>query len=431
MNARARIISFSRFVVTRESGLHAAMQAGFAVRAFVPRADLWRLSLIGDRPLASIVEVWGAFLACLLLALTVFPGCTSSDRPPQQVLRPVKVVRIVDQAANFMSFAGEVRPRYETLLSFRVAGKLLTREIDVGDRVHKGQVLVRLDQADYGLVVRDLKAQLRSAIVERDFLQDDLSRYRELLDQHLISPPEFDRHQTAYTKARERATALEAQLSQAVNQQAYTELLADRDGVVTALEVEAGQVVSIGQPVVKLAQLDQKDIHFDVPEHRLQTLVRGQEVSITLWADHERRMKAQIREIASAADPASRTYRVKAALLEDQDAAQLGMTATVEIPSNTPSRNTVPLSAVFTPQSKPGQPHVWLINERAGTVRSVPVQVGETLDGERIAVTGLASGQLLVSAGVQRLAEGQAVRLPKAIALAMNGDNDQSGGRRP
>ena len=134
-------------------------------------------------------------------------------------------------------------------------------------------------------------------------------------------------------------------------------------------------------------------------------------------------MKAQIREIASAADPVSRTYRVKAALLEDQEAAQLGMTATVWIPSNTPSRMTVPLSAVFTPQNKPGQPHVWLVDEQAGTVRSVPVQVGEPLDGERIVVTGLASGQLLVSAGVQRLAEGQAVRVPDASA--------EHGGRQP
>jgi multidrug efflux system membrane fusion protein len=144
-------------------------------------------------------------------------------------------------------------------------------------------------------------------------------------------------------------------------------------------------------------------------------------VSITLWAGHEKRLKGQIREIASAADPASRTYRVKAALLEGQDAAQLGMTATVWVPSNTPSRTTVPLSAVFTPQNKPGQPHVWLVNEQTGTV-----QVGETLDGERIAVTGLASGQLLVSAGVQRLAEGQAVRVPDAIALAMNGESAES-----
>jgi len=86
---------------------------------------------------------------------------------------------------------------------------------------------------------------------------------------------------------------------------------------------------------------------------------------------------------------------------------------------------------VFTPQNKPGQPHVWLVDEQTGTVRSVPVQVGETLDGERIAVTGLASGQLLVSAGVQRLAEGQAVRLPDEIALAMKGETAEHGGRQP
>lgn len=193
MNSRSRNISISRFVVTRESGLHAAMQASFAIRAFAPRAVLWRPSLIGDRPLASIVEVGGAFLACLLLALTVLPGCTASDRPPEQVVRPVKVVRIADQADSVMSFAGDVRARYETMLSFRVAGKLLTRHVDVGDRVRKGQVLARLDQNDYRLAVQDLQAQLTSAVANRDFLRDDVARYRELLAQKVVSPPEFDR----------------------------------------------------------------------------------------------------------------------------------------------------------------------------------------------------------------------------------------------
>jgi multidrug efflux system membrane fusion protein len=291
----------------------------------------------------------------------------------------------------------------------------------VGDRVRKGQVLARLDQNDYRLAVQDLQAQLASAVADRDFLRDDVARYRELLAQKVTSPPEFDRHQTAYTTARERAAALDAQLGHAVNQLAYAELSADRDGVVTALEVERGQVVSAGQAVVKLAQLDEKDIQFDVPEHRLSELTRWQAVTITLWADHERRLKGHIREIASAADPATRTYRVKAALLEQQEAAHLGMTATVWVSSNMSSRITVPLSAVFTPQSKPGQPHVWLVDEASSTVRSVPVRVGDPLDGEHIAVTGLASGQLLVSAGVQRLAEGQAVRWTDTIVSAMNG----------
>ena len=369
-----------------------------------------------------ITAVRGKFLACLLLPLTMLLGCTPQDRQSQQISRPVKVARIVDQADSVMSFAGDVRARYETMLSFRVAGKLLARHVDVGDRVRKGQVLARLDQNDYRLAVQDLHAQLASGqspigTSYATMWRDTVNCWRKRSPAHLNSTAT----ETAYTTARERAAALEAQLGHAVNQLAYTELAADRDGVVTALEVETGQVVSAGQAIVKVAQLDEKDIHFDVPEHRLPGLKRRQAVSITLWADHEKRMKGQIREIASAADPASRTYRVKAALLEDQEAAQLGMTATVWVPSNTPSQMTVPLSAVFTPQNKPGQPHVWLVDEQTSTVRSVPVQVGETLDGERIAVTGLASGQLLVSAGVQRLAEGQAVRVPDAIALAMNG----------
>ncbi len=372
-------------------------------------------------PRFSRIPLAACFVGILLIALMPTLGCNHQEEQPQQIVRPVKVFRIADQANSVMSFAGDVQARYETTLSFRVAGKLVTRQVDVGDRVRKGQVLARMDQNDYRLAVQDLQAQLASAVANRDFLQDDVARYRELLAQQVTSPPEFDRHQTAYTTARERAVALEAQLGHAVNQLAYTELLADRDGVVTALEVEKGQVVSAGQAVVKLAQLDEKDIHFDVPEHRLPELTRRQVVNITLWADHERRLKGHIREIASAADPATRTYRVKAALLERQDAAQLGMTATVWVSSNRPARITVPLSAVFTPQNKPGQPHVWLVDETSGTVRSVPVQVGEPLDGEHIGVTGLASGQLLVSAGVQRLAEGQTVRWTDKIVLAMNG----------
>lgn len=379
----------------------------------------------------SLTYFFTCFVGIFVVALMTTLGCTHQDEQPRQIARPVKVFRVVSQGDSVMSFAGEVRARYETILSFRVSGKLLARLVDVGDRVRKGQVLARLDQNDSRLAVRDLQAQLASAVANRDFLRDDVARYRELLAQKVVSPPEFDRRQTAYTTARERAAALEAQLGHALNQLAYTELAADRDGVVTALEVEKGQVVSVGQAVVKLVQLDEKEIHFDVPEHRLAGLTRRQVVQITLWTDHERRLKGQIREMASAADPASRTYRVKATLLENHETAQLGMTATVWIPSKTSSRMTIPLSAVFTPQNQPGQPHVWLVDEQTGTVRSTPVQVGEPLDGEYITVTGLVSGQMLVSAGVQRLAEDQAVRLPDANTLAMNPKSADRGGLQP
>jgi len=353
-------------------------------------------------------------LLAMLLPLTISAGCSDQDQPTQSVARPVKVFRIEQNAvAGARSFAGEVRARIETPLSFRVAGKLLERKVDVGDPVRKGQLLAILDGNDYHLAVQGLKAQLASAQADSTFLRDDLVRYRELLAQQVISPPEFERHETAYTAARERTAALAAQLAEANNQLSYTELHADRDGVVTALAVEAGQVLAAGQAVVTLAQLDEKEIHFDVPEHRLQEIRRQQEVNVSLWLDDERLLKARIREIASAADPASRTYRVKASLLEGLDAAQLGMTATVHITANTASGIAIPLSAVYTPQNQPDHPLVWLVDEQVATVKSVPVRLGETLAGERIAVEGVAAGQLLVSAGVQRLAEGQAVRLPE------------------
>ena len=212
-------------------------------------------------PKMLIPPVRGKFLACLLLPLTMFLGCTPQDRQAQQISRPVKVVRIGEEAAaGVMSFAGEVRARYETILAFRVSGKMIDRPVEVGDRVRKGQRVARLDSTDYRLGTEALTAQLNSAQAERDFARDDLTRYHELLNQRVISPAEFDRHDTAYTSARERVVTLEAQLSQATNQLQYTDLLADRDGVVTALEVETGQVVAAGQPVVKLARLDEKEL---------------------------------------------------------------------------------------------------------------------------------------------------------------------------
>ncbi|OAI01044.1 efflux transporter periplasmic adaptor subunit [Methylomonas methanica] len=363
----------------------------------------------------------GRLLAGLLLPLMISAGCSDQDKQTQVVSRPVKVFRIEDQAvARASSFAGEVRARIETPLSFRVAGKLLERKVDVGDPVRKGQLLAILDGNDYHLAVQGLKAQLASAQADSTFLRDDLVRYRELLAQQVISPPEFERHETAYTAARERTAALAAQLAEANNQLSYTQLHADRDGVVTALAVESGQVLVAGQAVVTLAQLDEKEIHFDVPEHRLLEIQRKQAVSVSLWSDDERGLKAKIREIASAADPVSRTYRVKASLLEGLDAAQLGMTAIVHIEANTASGIAIPLSAVYTPQNQPDHPLVWLVDEQAATVKSVPVRLGETLTGERVAVDGLAAGQLLVSAGVQRLAEGQGVRLPEGSGLPKN-----------
>lgn len=355
-------------------------------------------------------------LASLFLFISLLAGCSRQDQKVKLTPRPVKVFRVGNTRAESVTpYAGEVRARFETTLSFRVTGKILARPVEVGDRVLKGQLLASLDNSDFQLAVQTLKAQLKSAVADRDFTKDDLTRYRELLDQKVISHPDFDRHQTAYTNAQERVAALEAQLKQTTNQLHYTELSADREGVITALEVEKGQVVAAGQPVVKLAQLDEKEIHFDIPEQRITAVKNHQIAAISLWSDDEHRFKAEIREIGASADPASRTYRVKAKLLEGQEDAHLGMTATVWVASDNAERIAVPLSAVFTSQAQPKQQQVWLIDEAAGTVKAVPVQLGTALPGELVSIEGLQTGQLIVSAGGQRLKEGQTVRLPEPL----------------
>ncbi len=202
--------------------------------------------------------------------LTIFEGCSRQDQPPKQLARPVKAFHIQENTGNAITrFAGEVRPRWEATLSFRAAGKVIARSVELGSTVHKGQRLLKLDTNDYGLATQTLEAQLKFAESDRNFTRDDLIRYRELLKQQVVSSPEFDRHNTTYNTAQKRVEALQAQLKVAQNQLNYTALLADRNGVVTALLVEAGQVVNAGQPVIRIAQLNEKEIQFDIPEYRI------------------------------------------------------------------------------------------------------------------------------------------------------------------
>ncbi|MEW6037737.1 MAG: efflux RND transporter periplasmic adaptor subunit [Pseudomonadota bacterium] len=350
-----------------------------------------------------------------MLLAALIAGCTNPAEEAQIPARPVRVFRVAEAPAGHpASYAGEVQARYETQLSFRVPGKIVSRQVEVGDRVRKRQLLAQLDPTDYELAAKSLAAQLAAARSERDFAREDLARYRELLEQNVISRAEYDRRETAYRTARDRVEALRAQLDQANNQIAYTQLHADRAGAVTSLAVETGQVVAAGQSVVSVAQLDEKEVVVDIPEHRIADVRSGLDVTVTLWVDGERPLKGRIREIAPSADPASRTYRVKVALPEGEDIAQLGMTATVHVPERSSDRLAVPLPAVFQSQSDPSHARVWLVDEAKHIVRSIPVRMGEPVDGQGIRIEGLTPGQLIVSAGTNRLVEGQAVRLPQA-----------------
>lgn len=354
----------------------------------------------------------------LLITMVLGVGC-SQPPPTTPTIRSVRVTTVVTSSlASDMSFAGEITPRRENVVAFRIAGKLSERLVEVGDQVRRGQPIARLDAKDYRLATQNLQAQLTAAKADRDFARADLDRYQELLEQNIISSAEFDRHKTAYTGTNERVVSLDAQLAQISNQLGYTELFAEREGVITAFSVEVGDVLSVGQPVARLAQIDEKEVTIDVPEQRIAEIQNGQLIEATLWAHGDRIFRGKIREIAPAADPTTRTYRVKASLLEGRELARLGMTATLRLPGRVSMAPSIPRSAVFTSHNEPHQPKVWRVDALTGTVLSVPVSLGRPLSGERVEVDGLTLGETIVDVGTQRLIEGQVVR----ILTATNGD---------
>ena len=352
-----------------------------------------------------------AATAVVLLALA---GC-SKEPARQEEIRPVTVVKVAPSDAGAqMSYTGDVRPRYETALGFRVAGKIVARKVDVGSRVKKGQELARLDPSDYRLNIEAAKSQLAAA--QSDFLQakDDLQRYRELWEKKFISAAEFDRRQNAYNVAKARLELAQAQLGVSQNQSAYTSLRADQDGIITSISAEVGQVVSAGQEVMRLAQLGEKEVVVSVPESRLDALRAINQVSIGLWAAPDVRMAGRIREISPSADPVTRTYSVKVSILKPPAEVQLGMTANVLLgDEKAGSVVRLPLSALF---QNGQEPAVWLVDEKTGQVKLTPVKVARyTQDAVEIA-SGLNAGDLVVRAGVHKLTAGQRVRIlpPKA-----------------
>jgi len=346
--------------------------------------------------------------AWLAIALTLV-GCS---KPPEAVdqPRPVNVVTVTPDLGDAqVSYTGDVRARYETPLGFRVAGKLVARNVEVGSKVSKGEILARLDPSDFRLNIEAARSQLAAARSDLAQSQDDLERYRELYAKKFISAAEFDRRQTAYRIAKARFEQATAELGVARNQSAYTELRADQSGVITAINVEVGQVVSSGQPVMRLARPEQKEVVVSIPESRLDELRTASDVAITLWAEPGARFTGRIREVSPTADPVTRTYTVKVTVIDPTPKMQLGMTANVILgPRDAQPVIRLPLAALY---QKGDAPAVWVVDPRTSQVALRPVEVARyTQDAVEIA-SGLQPGDVVVRAGVHKLHDGQKVRV--------------------
>lgn len=352
-----------------------------------------------------------------LAALTVLAGCSRTEAPKEPIRAVRTLVVGVDSTSAFHDYAAEIRARTESRLGFRVGGKLVAREVNLGDSVRQGQVLARLDGQDLRLGQDAARAALSGAQTQLDLAQADLRRYRELREQGFIGAAELERREATAKAAQAQLDQARAQSSVQGNQAGYASLLADAAGVVTAVEAEPGQVLSAGTPVVRLALDGPRDAVFSVPEDRLGAVraLIGQPgaVKLRLWGQTDE-SPATVREVSAAADPTTRTFLVKADV--GRTPVRLGQTASIRIAE--PRRDDairLPLAAVV--EAK-GQSVVWLLDTATMKVRQQPVQVGGA-DGNLVLIAaGLKPGDRVVTAGTHVLTPGQQVRLYQAAQPA-------------
>ena len=353
-----------------------------------------------------------AALAASLVALALV-AC-SRPAPAPEPVRAVKTVVVAPTAAGRThEYAGEIRARVESRLGFRVAGKMIERPVNVGDTVRAGQVLARLDPRDLRLGEDVARAAVASAAVNLQQAEADFKRYRDLKDQGFISGAELERRETTLKVAQAQVAQARAQSGVQGNQAAYAALSADAAGVVTGVDVEPGMVVAAGAPVLRLAHDGPRDVVFSVPEDKVALVqalaARRGTVQVSLWSSGDGIVPATIREISAAADPATRTFLVKADLGPAATAPRLGQTATVAIaaPRQTGIAR-IPLSALREHQ---GASSVWIVDPASMTVVARPVRVGGGDGNDAIVLAGLVPGERVVTAGVHVLSAGQRVRL--------------------
>ncbi len=340
------------------------------------------------------------FCACALFACE-----KPAEKPP--VPRPALVMTIKsDGAAASMSIVGEIKPRYESSQGFRVAGKVIERKVEVGALVKKGQLLAKLDSADANLTIQANNADIASAQAQLNLAQTNLARQRQLIDKKFVSPAALDSFEAAYESAKARLAQSQAQTAVSNNQSRYTALMADRNGIVTMIRAEPGQVVAAGEVVAQIIDPTQMEVHIPVPESRMSHLKVGEEASMRLWAKTEKSYQVKVREISPAADAVTRTFLVKLSILNADNEVRLGMTAGVRLTKEIQRSLLVPSTAVLAQNQ---QAVVWVVNAQ-NQANPVHVKVSSYREDGALISDGLHVGDKIVVAGAQALNVGQVVR---------------------
>jgi RND family efflux transporter MFP subunit len=350
-------------------------------------------------------------LAGGLTVASMTAGCSKPTANDPR-LQPPKVEIFQAEAAGAINrtFTGVVAARVQSNLGFRVGGKILERSVNMGQRVQKGQVLVRLDALDLELALAAQKANVEAARAKYIQAKADEARYAALVASGAVSHQEYDQARAAFDSAKAQLDAAEAQAKVSNNSSEYAVLLADAAGVIVRTLGEPGQVVAAGQTVIQLAHDGPREALINLPEGVRPDL--GTVASARLYG-REQLYQARLRELSDAADPASRTFAARYVLEGEAASTPLGSTVTLELLTKQLSGNQrveLPVGAICDRGNGPG---VWIVDDKSEVkFRSVTiVSIGKE---EVVVSRGVQAGEKVVALGAHLLHEGQVVNVPNA-----------------
>lgn len=350
-------------------------------------------------------------LTSLATASMLLAGCSEPPVPPVAV-RPVFVTTVSPTSSTqTRSFTSIIRARVESDLAFRTGGKVVERLVEIGDSVKAGQVLARLDPADYQLGVQAAADQVQAATVDAQQAASDEARFGRLLADGSVGTADHERQKARADAAAARLNQARRQLELARNREGHASLLAPFAGVITAIRFERGQVVPEGQPVLSLARDGDKEVVVDLPEDWVGRARHFHAVAAP-WTEPQARMHLALRELSPQASTAGRTYRARYATTPESrtqmSTLRLGSTVQLMLSSPTagPATVALPVSALLKGSGPEG---VWTLNALGSGLVFSPVKV-VAIDGTTVQVTGLTQGSRVVTVGAQKLDAGTVVR---------------------
>lgn len=356
--------------------------------------------------------------AFALLALSACNHQAAPAAAPAIVLASPVLSSVAAPGGDGIRYPVDAAARYSNAMSFRVAGKLIERYVRLGDSVHKGQVVARLDAVDAQKQAASAQATLDAAEHRLAFAKQQLDRDQAQFAQNLIAANQLEQTQDAYAAALAGREQSAAQLVVARNTLQYNALIADHDGVITGENADTGQVVSAGQAVYGLAWTGDIDVNLDAAAADLGRIAVGQMASVTFAALPGHSFQARVREVAPAADLQSRTYRVKLTLLQSTGEVRIGMTGEATLSRMTAGNMAdvptfkVPATAIF---HQGRDPAVWVIRPNDSTLELRPVIVRSYGERNTLVAGGLKDGDNVLLAGVHTVYAGQRVKPVKPL----------------